>query len=403
VEAAPAAPEPLDVVPAPAVEAPPPDEDTAGAGGGAGDEDPVEAGTSAGAAPPDDATGEVAEAVPTRRGPGWAKALIAMGTVLVMLAGGGVVALRILADRYDHAVTRAPLIDPAARAQLRNGRPVAAGVSGPLNFLLLGSDARINIPSMGQRSDSIILVHVPASLDRAYLISIPRDLRVHIPPDPATNFGGAHEKINGAFQYGGGGIGGYQLLSRTLNQLTGVRFDGAGIVDFDGFKTAVGILGGVDLCVDVRTESIHTHVVYEPGCQHLQDWQALDFVRQRELLPNDDYDRERHQQQFLKAIFATALHQGVATNPIKLDQFIRAVGGAMTVDTNGVSLADLVFGLRNVKPTALVGIRMPSVQETIGGIAYVLPTDETPALYRAIVSDTLDTWVVANQSWVNPI
>jgi hypothetical protein len=68
-----------------------------------------------------------------------------------------------------------------------------------------------------------------------------------------------------------------------------------------------------------------------------------------------------------------------------------------------VSLADLVFGLRNVKPTALVGIRMPSVQETIGGIAYVLPTDETPALYRAIVSDTLDTWVVANQSWVNPI
>jgi hypothetical protein len=75
----------------------------------------------------------------------------------------------------------------------------------------------------------------------------------------------------------------------------------------------------------------------------------------------------------------------------------------MTVDTNGVALADLVFGLKNVNPAALVGIRMPSAQETIGGIAYVLPTDETPALYQAIVSDTLDTWVLANQSWVNPI
>jgi LCP family protein required for cell wall assembly len=240
-------------------------------------------------------------------------------------------------------------------------------------------------------------------MDRAYLISVPRDLRVHIPPDPDTGFQGAHEKINGAFEYGGGGIGGYQLLSRTLNQVMGVRFDGAAIIDFDGFKTAVGILGGVDMCIDVRTVSIHTHAVYQPGCQHLADWQALDFVRQRETLPNDDYDRERHQQQFLKAIFATALHQGVATNPVKLDQFIRALGSALTVDTNGVSLADLVLGLRNVKPTALVGIRMPSVQQTIGGIAYVLETDETPALYRAIVSDTLDTWVLSNQSWVNPI
>ena len=382
METPPAAPEPVEA--ARPVEDPVPVEDTSPA-----DED--------------GAADEVAEAVGRRRGPGWAKALIAVGTVLILLAGGAVVALRVLSARYDHAVTKAPLIDAGARAQPHNAGPVSAGVSGPLNFLLLGSDARINIPSMGQRSDSIILGHVPAGLDRAYLISVPRDLRVHIPPNPATNFDGAHEKINGAFEYGGGGIGGYQLLSRTLNQLMGVKFDGAAIVDFGGFKTAVGILGGVDMCVDVRTESIHTHAVYEPGCQHLQDWQALDFVRQRETLPNDDYDRERHQQQFLKAIFTTALHQGVATNPIKLDQFIRAVGSALTVDTNGASLADLVFGLRNVKPAALVGIRMPSVQETIGGIAYVLPTDETPALYQAIVSDTLDTWVVANQSWVNPI
>jgi LCP family protein required for cell wall assembly len=343
-------------------------------------------------------------AVATRpRGPGWAKALIAMGTVMVVLAGAAAVTLKVLADRYEHSVTKASLLDPAARAQPRADRPVGAGISGPLNFLLLGSDARTWAPGMGQRSDSIILVHVPATMDRAYLISIPRDLRVHIPPNPATNFDGAHEKINGAFEYGGGGIGGYQLLSRTLNQLLDVKFDGAAIVNFEGFTTAVDVLGGVDMCVDVRTESIHTHAVYEPGCQHLQAWQALDFVRQRELLPHDDYDRERHQQQFLKAIFTTALRQGVATNPIKLDQFIRAVGSTLTVDTNGVALADLVYGLRNVRPTALIGIRMPSIQETIGGIAYVLPNDETPSLYQAIVSDTLDTWVVANQSWVNSI
>jgi LCP family protein required for cell wall assembly len=345
----------------------------------------------------------VVAAAVRRRGPGWAKALIAVGTVLVLLSGTAVVTLRVLANRYEHAVTRAPLLDAGARAQPRAGGPGSGGVSGPLNFLLLGSDARTWAPGDGQRSDSMIVVHVPASMDRAYLISIPRDLRVHIPPNPATNFPGSYEKINAAFNYGGGGIGGYQLLSRTLHQLLDIRFDGAAIVNFEGFTTAVGLLGGVDMCVDVRTESIHTHAVYEAGCQHLEPWQALDFVRQRETLPHDDYDRERHQQQFLKAIFTTALHQGVATSPIKLDHFIRAVGSTMTVDTNGVSLADLVIGLRNIQPTALVGIRMPSIQETIGGVAYVLPDDLTPSLYQAIVSDTLDTWVAANQSWVNPI
>ncbi len=92
----------------------------------------------------------------------------------------------------------------------------------------------------------------------------------------------------------------------------------------------------------------------------------------------------------------------MTTNPIKLDQFIRAVGSTMTVDTNGTSLADLVFGLRNIGPSTVVGIRMPSVQQNIGGIAYVLPDDGTPALYQAILSHTLDTWVAANQSWVDP-
>ena len=49
-------------------------------------------------------------------------------------------------------------------------------------------------------------MHIPATMDRAYLISIPRDLRVPIPADPDIGFKGSTEKINGAFNYGGGGI-----------------------------------------------------------------------------------------------------------------------------------------------------------------------------------------------------
>src|SRR5207245_9056456 len=118
----------------------------------------------------------------------------------------------------------------------------ASTTTGPWHYLPTGSEAGANTPEDGQRSDTMIIVHVPAGLDRAYLISIPRDLLVDIPPYPPTNFAGSHEKINGAFQYGQGGAGGVQLVSATLTQLTGIRFDGAAVIDFDGFRKAVDLL-----------------------------------------------------------------------------------------------------------------------------------------------------------------
>jgi LCP family protein required for cell wall assembly len=227
---------------------------------------------------------------------------------------------------------------------------------------------------------------------------------VAIPPDPDLGFSGSTEKINGAFNYGGGGGGGYRLVSRTLTQLTGVRFDGAAVIDFSGFQRVVSLLGGVDLCVDAETTSIHTGAVYHVGCQHMAPWQALDYVRQRKSLPDGDYDRQRHQQQFLRAIFEAALDQGLAHNPVKLDEFVRSVGDSLTVDTNGRSLIDLALALRGITPARLVGIKVPSYPEYIGGISYVLPYEQQAgSLYQAIVDDTLDAWMTANPTWVNHI
>jgi hypothetical protein len=81
---------------------------------------------------------------------------------------------------------------------------------------------------------------------------------------------------------------------------------------------------------------------------------------------------------------------------------IRAVGQSLTVDTNGVPLADLVFALRDVNPGDLVGVKVPSEPQDIGGISYVLALDDQAAkLYDAIRTDTLDTWVLDNETWVN--
>jgi len=357
-----------------------------------------------------------------QRDPLWARALIVFGVVLVLASGGLLGGTLFVTHRYDNSVKKANLLADDARAvavpDKENGAdtPVRQLI-GPLNFLLLGSDARDGSPEAGQRSDTIIIAHVPASMDHVYLISIPRDLRVQIPADPTVDFHGSHEKINGAFEYGGGGAGGVRLMSSTLTQLTGIRFDGAAVVDFSGFKSVVKELDGITLCVDQRTVSDHigfdsqghylnphdggNPMVYEPGCRVFADWEALDYVRQRKSLPDGDYGRQRHEQQFLQALLVRAREKGIASNPIKLDQFIRAVAGTLTVDTNGMSLTDLAFGLRSIRSTALTGITVPSEPQWIGDISYVVALEQSEGLFQAMRDDTLEAWADANPNWVN--
>jgi LCP family protein required for cell wall assembly len=304
-----------------------------------------------------------------------------------------------LTARYNAALHKEKLLAPGAR----HGDESHSSLSGPLNFLLVGSDASSRNSGAAARSDTIIIVHVPVTMDRAYMISIPRDLRVQIPPMPSVNYRGGLDKINASFQYGGQGAGGIQLLSATLTELTGLRFDGAALVNFGGFNKVVQELGGVRMCVDQTIKSIHTGRVFTQGCHDFTPTETLDYLRQREMLKNGDFDRQRHQQQFLKAIFEKTFASGLTQNPLKIDQVMRSVGHSMTVDTNGVPLDQLVYSLRNVQPDLLVGIRLPSLTQTISGTSYVLATDMALSLYEAIFSDTLGDWTATHATWVNPL
>jgi LCP family protein required for cell wall assembly len=325
--------------------------------------------------------------------------LVATGVVVtlaVLIAGIGALMLH----RFDHSVARADLIQPSARAQA----PARAHgvVTGPLNFLLLGSDYRVEDPTMGERSDTIIVAHIPRSMERVYLVSIPRDLLVQIPPDPALDFGGDYTKINAAFDYGHGGLGGAQLVSATLTNLIGIRFDGAASIDFTGMKRVVDILGGVQMCIDTDVVSIHTGHHFTVGCQLLNSTDALDYLRQRDF-PDGDFTRQRHQQQFLKAVYRQLLTAGTLTNPARLDALLQALAGTMTVDAGGPSIPDLIFALRGVRPDDVAGIKIPYGLAMINDTSYVVASEDAPTLYEALRSDRLDAWAADNPSWVNTI
>jgi LCP family protein required for cell wall assembly len=324
------------------------------------------------------------------------RAVLAGATTLALLIGlagiGGVFLVR----RYNNAIGKDTLLAPGARSGSQGS------VKGPLNFLLIGSDERVDNPDAGRRSDTVMIAHISRSLDRVQLISIPRDLRVDIPPEPSMNFAGDTAKINAAFEYGHGGAQGAQLVSATLTDLVGIRFDGAAVINFAGLREAVDLLDGLELCVDVRVVSIHTAKVFEPGCRRMTSTDVLDYLRQRDF-PDGDFSRQRHQQQFLKALLDRAVSTGIGGNPVKADSLLRAVAATMTVDTGQTTLTDLVLALRDLRPGGITGIKIPSYPETIDQLSYLVAAPEAAGLFAAVRTDSLDRWALTNGEWVNKI
>jgi len=82
---------------------------------------------------------------------------------------------------------------------------------------------------------------------------------------------------------------------------------------------------------------------------------------------------------------------------------IRAVGSSLTVDTNGVPLADLVLALRDLPTDALRGIQMPSYPQTIDQVSYVILQEGGGGLFTAVQNQRVPQWAQANPRWVTQL
>ncbi|HKT00900.1 MAG TPA: LCP family protein [Rugosimonospora sp.] len=368
------------------------------------------------------------------RGPLWARLLVVFGALLMVASGTLIVGVKVLIAQATSSVTQTNLLGNAGNQAVHH-----VNITGPVNVLLVGIDARPDQTAAQARSDSIIVLHIPASHDQAFLVSIPRDTLVHIPAYAKSGFRGGDNKINAAFSYGsqnGGGVaGGVGLLAATIKSLYGIGFDAAAVVDFEGFRQVVGVLGGVNMCVDEKVTSIHIgfntktgreqlpytqdanlrlHAVpgvrpevYKPGCYHLAAWQALDYTRQRDLLANGDgdYGRQRHQQQFIKAIFKQILSAGTLTNPAKLAAVLDSVGKAMTVDTGGISIADWIFAMRGVTANNMTTVKTNDGKYNSVNVPGIGSCEQLNAssleLLADIKTDTVADFVTAHPDWVS--
>ncbi|MFI5846039.1 LCP family protein [Catenuloplanes sp. NPDC051500] len=371
-----------------------------------------------------------------RKDPLWARLLLIFGAVLLVMSGGTLVAAQTLIAQANDAITQGSLLNDSSGA----GGEEANNIDGAVNLLLVGIDAREKGSAVTSvLSDTIIILHIPATHDQAYLISIPRDSRVKIPAYPKTGFQGSTEKINSSFSYGYQGDGteqqkrarGMDLLSTTLNDLTGIKFNGAALIDFGGFESIIHAMGGVDMCVDEKATSIHLGInseghlyqgwyneasdsveglpagykpyVHELGCRKMSATLALDYARIRKSLSDGDYGRQRHQQQLMKAIAKQATSSGVLTDLGKLGGLMDAAGDAFILDTQGIKVADFIFTLKGVAANDLMLIKTNAGNfrsVNVGGQEFETIDEESLDMLDAAKEGTLGTFLIEHPQYI---
>ncbi|MFX0591911.1 LCP family protein [Melissospora conviva] len=326
------------------------------------------------------------------KAPRWAWVCTVLGAVLILLSSGVLVGYRTLVARYEGAINQQDLFDDKAA----QAAPKKSTITGPLNILLVGVDVRpgsTNAPL----ADSIMILSVDEDLQSAFLFSLPRDLLVEIPAFPKADFHGGTYKLNSAMAEGSlipgaerpDTAAGFELLAKTVSAATGIeRFDAGAIINFSGFRKIVDAMGGVEMYIERDVVSEHrkpdgTHrdpnpygegyvgpqAQYKKGTRQLNGWQALDYVRQRypaNGVPDADYGRQRHQQQFIKAMAAKATSADVIADPLKLDRVLRAAGESLIFSGRGNGIAEFAYALRGIRPEAIQMIKLPATNVGVG-------------------------------------
>ena len=275
-------------------------------------------------------------------------------------------------------------------------------VRGAENILLVGSDSRAGANGIGtqgigatfvtgQRSDTVILVHLFGNSDKAELVSFPRDSYVEIPAytDPKTGHVTPthHEKLNSAFA-----LGGPALLIATIEKLSNIRVDHFLQIDFTGFKGMVNKLGGVNVCLTKPAKDSFSGIDMSAGNHHISGDVALAFVRQRHGLALGDIDRIARQQQFIGSLVRKVLSAGTLLDPFKLNGFLDVATSSLQADQglSGGDIKTLALRLRHFNSGGVIFQTVPIAD--IGGSrngesVVLLDGPKDAALFQALQAD----------------
>ncbi|UTT41110.1 LCP family protein [Glutamicibacter mishrai] len=279
----------------------------------------------------------------------------------------------------------------------QEARPVKDPDDKSMNILMLGVDhaaddsdgsAALN-GAVEQRSDSMMLVHIPEDRSQVYVMSMVRDMYIDIP-------GYGKNKLNAAVSYGG-----VPLLMRTIEGLFDTKIDHVAMVDFEGFKELSTALGGVTVDNDIPFTAHDTDYFYPAGNVDLEGDRALRFVRERKSFSNGDYQRVANQRKFIAAAANKLLSSDTLTNPVKLYDIVDTVSPYLTFDEDfdAATLVGLGLQLKDVDTQKMAMFTMPTAGTSVSadGQSIELPSELAIAqIGEALQTDTMAKYLKEN-------
>ena len=247
--------------------------------------------------------------------------------------------------------------------------------SAGTNWLIAGSDSRGGLTAAqenqlalgrditGGRSDTIMLLHLPANGSRPTLVSIPRDSYVQIP-------GHGYDKINAAYA-----AGGPKLLIATVQNATRLPINHFMSIGFGGLVNVVNDVGGVRMCLTAPMKDPKAGLNLKAGCHTVNGDQALGFVRTRAFTVGD-LQREQDQRVLLKGILSKMTSVGTLANPFAIIPAANGAASAVSVDqsTGLTQLVSVAFALRDPVTTMVPLAPDPFANTNVGSVVAWDPT-----------------------------
>jgi LCP family protein required for cell wall assembly len=289
------------------------------------------------------------------------------------------------------------------------------GQYGDENFLLVGMDSRAGENANmgagdaddagGARSDTVMLVNIPANRQRVVVVSFPRDLAItpmqceawnpengKYGPiyDPKTGKTGprmvyTETKLNSTFSFGGP-----KCLVKEIQKLSGLNINRFIAVDFVGFARMVEALGGVEVCSTTPLKDYELGTVLDhAGRQVINGATALNYVRARQVTTesNGDYGRIKRQQLFVSSLLRTLISSNTLLNLNKLNNVVNVfISNSYVDNVRTRDLVQLGQSLQHIAAGHVTFVTVPTGVTDQNG-------DEPPrtadmkALFAAIIND----------------
>jgi LCP family protein required for cell wall assembly len=269
-----------------------------------------------------------------------------------------------------------------------------------MNVLLIGSDSRaganrqFGAAVQGQRSDTVMIVHIAPGAHQVVVLSFPRDSVVPIlscAPEAGapgqTAAPGGVEQVNASFAYGGPGC-----LWKTIEQTTGIHINDFIELTFTGFEHVIDDIGGVNICLPTAVNDANSELHLSAGRHHVYGREALAFWRARYIGEGSDLQRIQRDQYLMAAVLQGIAYSGLLSSPAKLYRVITDIARNHLIATDtGLTPGRLLLiaeTLHGLSTKAVRFIEVPSVPYPGNPTAWVQWAEpEAPRLFSAIAHD----------------